>query len=116
MVTGRCTDRVDAPNRETGVLQGLRKRMTILGGNVLALAGLLWAGRPVEITLRDRQIATVVGRRRVRLICLSGRAWVTAEGDSKDYELKPGNEVKPGGWGKTAITGYGPETRIAILR
>ncbi len=116
MVTGRCTDRVDAPNRETGTLQGLRKRMITLGGNVLALAGLLLARRPVEITLRDRQIATVAGRRRVRVVCLSGRAWVTSEGDGKDYELRPGNEVKPGGWGKTAITGYGPETRIAILR
>lgn len=116
MVTGRCADRIDPPSVETGGLQGLYKRMTILGGDVLVLAGLLLARRPVEITLRDRQIATVAGRRRVRVVCLSGRAWVTAEGDGKDYELRSGNEVTPGGWGKIAITGSGPETRIAILR
>ncbi|PTN33459.1 DUF2917 domain-containing protein [Desulfonatronum sp. SC1] len=116
MVTGRCAGRIDTPSMETGVLQGLRKRITILGGDILVLAGLFLARRPVEITLRDRQIATIAGRKRVRVVCLSGRAWVTSEGDGKDYELRPGNEVKPGGWGKTAVTGYGPETRIAILR
>lgn len=116
MYTGRCVERIEKTRAGKGLLESLRERMTILGGDVLVLAGILWARRPVEIFLNPKEIATITGFRRVRVTCLLGRAWVTAEGDWNDYDLGPGATVVLGGSGKIAVTGFGSATRIKLSR
>lgn len=116
MFTHRCAGRIDAPGFEKRQFQILWQKITILVQGVKAAAKAVFARQPVEFILDHNQIAIIKGRRRVRILCQSGRAWVTAEGDCKDYEMGPHDEVRPGGWGKIAVTGYGPGTRITILR
>lgn len=61
-------------------------------------------------------IHAVIGSRGTVVRCLSGRLWVTQEGDARDYVVPAGARFCAGGSGHIIAGAVSDDTRIAVYR
>ncbi len=62
---------------------------------------------PVEGCVRRDEVESFARQRGKRIECSSGYLWVTLEGDTEDYVLRPGEGLRIPNRGRVLVSGRG---------
>ncbi len=114
MFVDRAKETMLQHRKNTGFLDLLLERFEHAGSARNVFAGLFSNPQTVSLNMAAGNTSAVHDARRAQIDCFSGRAWLTAQGVHKDYDLRAGGRIHLDQGGKIILMAMADDTNVRV--